>query len=39
MLTFYNGSDSVEKQIHHIIGKIFMQFGIAYDKFSAWEGR
>ena len=38
MLTFYNGSDSVEKQIHHIIGKIFMQFGIVYEKFTAWKG-
>ncbi|MDR2006310.1 MAG: UbiX family flavin prenyltransferase [Acidaminococcales bacterium] len=38
MLTFYNGANSVEKQVQHIIGKIFMQFGIVYDKFTAWEG-
>jgi 4-hydroxy-3-polyprenylbenzoate decarboxylase len=38
MLTFCNGSDSVDKQINHIIGKIFMQFGIGYDKFMAWKG-
>lgn len=38
LLTFYNGSNSVEKQIHHIIGKILMQFGVAYKEFIAWEG-
>lgn len=38
MLTFYNGSDSLEQQIDHIIGKILMQFGIEYKKFVAWRG-
>ncbi|MDD4721345.1 MAG: UbiX family flavin prenyltransferase [Acidaminococcaceae bacterium] len=38
MLTFYNGSNSVEKQINHIIGKVLMQFGIDYEKFIAWKG-
>lgn len=38
MLTFYNGSNSIEKQIHHIIGKILMQFGINYTEFVAWTG-
>jgi 4-hydroxy-3-polyprenylbenzoate decarboxylase len=38
MLTFYNGADSVDKQIHHIIGKILMQFGIEYEKFKTWQG-
>lgn len=38
MLTFYNGSNSIEKQLNHIIGKILRQFGIHYDKFVAWEG-
>ncbi len=38
MLTFYNGSNSVEKQVQHIIGKILMQFGIEYQRFVAWEG-
>lgn len=38
LLTFYNGSNSVEKQIHHIIGKILMQFGVDYKEFVAWEG-
>ncbi|WP_019554969.1 UbiX family flavin prenyltransferase [Propionispira raffinosivorans] len=38
LLTFYNGSNSVEKQIHHIIGKILMQFDIDYKEFVAWEG-
>lgn len=38
LLTFYNGSNTVEKQIHHIIGKILMQFGIDYKEFTAWTG-
>lgn len=38
LLTFYNGSNSVEKQIHHIIGKILMQFSVDYKEFVAWEG-
>lgn len=38
MLTFYNGSDSLEQQIDHIIGKVLMQFGIEYKKFVAWRG-
>ncbi len=39
MLTFYNGSNTVEKQIHHIIGKVLMQFGIDFEKFVPWEGK
>lgn len=39
MLTFYNGSNSIEKQLNHIIGKILRQFGIPYDKFVAWPGK
>lgn len=38
VLTFYNGAQSVEKQIQHIIGKILMQFGIDYKEFVPWEG-
>jgi 4-hydroxy-3-polyprenylbenzoate decarboxylase len=38
MLTFYNNSDSVERQIDHIIGKILMQFGIKHKKFVPWKG-
>lgn len=38
MLTFYNGADSLEKQMQHIIGKILLQFGIAYEKFVPWKG-
>lgn len=37
MLTFYNGSNSLEQQIDHIIGKILMQFGIEYKKFVSWQ--
>jgi 4-hydroxy-3-polyprenylbenzoate decarboxylase len=39
MLTFYNGLDTIQKQIDHIIGKIFMQFGIEYKHFSVWRGQ
>ncbi|MFV0617888.1 UbiX family flavin prenyltransferase [Megasphaera sp. WILCCON 0056] len=39
VLTFYNGADSVEKQIQHIIGKILMQFHIDYEPFVPWTGR
>jgi 4-hydroxy-3-polyprenylbenzoate decarboxylase len=39
MLTFYNDSNSVDKQINHIIGKVLMQFGIDYKNFVPWEGR
>ncbi|MDR3353756.1 MAG: UbiX family flavin prenyltransferase [Synergistaceae bacterium] len=38
MLTFYNDSNSVDKQINHIIGKILMQFGIDHKDFKPWEG-
>ena len=38
VLTFYNGADSIEKQIRHIIGKILLQFGIAYEHFRPWTG-
>jgi 4-hydroxy-3-polyprenylbenzoate decarboxylase len=39
MLTFYNDSNSVDKQINHIIGKVLMQFGIDHKDFKPWEGR
>lgn len=38
MLTFYGGADTVEKQIDHIIGKIFLQFGLSYKKNTSWNG-
>ncbi len=38
MLTFYNDSKTLENQIDHLIGKIFMQFGWHYDKFMPWGG-
>ena len=39
LLTFYNGADTLQKQTDHIIGKIFMQFGIDYSKFVSWKGQ
>lgn len=38
VLTFYNGSKTVEDQINHIVGKILLQFGITYEKFVPWTG-
>ena len=38
MLTFYGGADTVGKQIDHIIGKIFLQFGLAYKNSTSWNG-
>lgn len=38
LLTFYNNSNSVEKQVQHIIGKVLMQFGIDYKEFVPWKG-
>ncbi len=38
MLTFYSGAGTVEEQIHHIIGKLLLQFGIPYDQFIPWQG-
>ena len=37
MLTFYNGAQTVEDQIHHIIGKILLQFGLPYSRMKPWE--
>ncbi len=38
MLTFYGGANTVEKQIDHIIGKIFLQFGLSYKNGTSWDG-
>lgn len=38
VLTFYNNSDTVEKQIAHIVGKVLMQFGIDHKPFVPWTG-
>lgn len=38
MLTFYNNSDTVDKQVQHVIGKVLMQFGIQHKQFIAWKG-
>jgi 4-hydroxy-3-polyprenylbenzoate decarboxylase len=39
LLTFYNGADTLQKQLEHIIGKILMQFGIDYKEFVSWKGK
>lgn len=38
VLTFYNGCKTTADQVDHVVGKILMQFGLAYDRFKPWEG-
>ena len=38
MLTFYNKPQTLEDQVHHIIGKILMQFDLHHEEFRPWEG-
>jgi 4-hydroxy-3-polyprenylbenzoate decarboxylase len=38
MLTFYNGPQTTEDHIQHVIGKVLMQFGLEHSKFKPWEG-
>jgi 4-hydroxy-3-polyprenylbenzoate decarboxylase len=38
MLTFYHHPQTVEDLIHHLIGKILMQFGLDDAEFRAWQG-
>ena len=38
VLTFYNNPRTLEDQIHHIIGKILLQFRISYEHFVPWTG-
>ena len=38
MLTFYNGSKSVDDMINHALGKALMQFGIVLPGFQSWRG-
>lgn len=37
MLSFYSGQTTVEDQIHHIVGKVLMQFGVEYENFHPWK--
>jgi 4-hydroxy-3-polyprenylbenzoate decarboxylase len=38
MLTFYNGANSIQRQIDHIIGKVLVQFDINTPDFVPWSG-
>lgn len=38
VLTFYNGAQTVQQQIDHVVGKVLLQFGIEYDNFVPWKG-
>lgn len=37
VLSFYNGPQSVEDMVCHIVGKILARFGIAYSSFKPWN--
>lgn len=37
VLTFYNGADTLEKQVRHILGKILVQFGLQLEGFCPWD--
>lgn len=39
VLTFYNNPKTIEDHIHHIVGKILLQFGIESEEFKPWEGK
>lgn len=38
MLTFYNGCETTDQQVDHVVGKALMQFGIQYQQFRPWQG-
>ena len=38
MLTFYNGADTLQKQMEHIIGKVLLQFQLSSGHFVPWSG-
>lgn len=38
MLTFYNEPRTLDDQIHHVIGKILMQFDLDHNQFIPWMG-
>ena len=38
MLTFYHGTDSIEAQITHTVGKVLQPFGIIPDGYVPWTG-
>ncbi len=37
MLTFYSGTESLDEQIDHAVGKILLQFGVVPKNFKQWE--
>lgn len=38
VLTFYNGLNTVDEQIDHLVGKILRQFGLKHEGFRPWAG-
>lgn len=38
MLTFYNGADTLLKQVDHVIGKVLLQFNLSSSSFVPWGG-
>ena len=38
MLTFYNGAQTLQEQVDHVVGKVLLQFHIEYKRFVPWTG-
>lgn len=38
MLTFYNGAQTLQEQVDHVVGKVLLQFHMEYRRFVPWTG-
>lgn len=38
MLTFYNGAQTLQEQVDHVVGKVLLQFHMEYKRFVPWAG-
>ena len=38
MLTFYNGAQTLQEQVDHVVGKVLLQFHMEYKRFVPWRG-
>lgn len=39
MLTFYNGAQTLQAQVEHVVGKVLLQFHMEYQRFVSWKGQ
>lgn len=39
MLTFYNGAQTLQEQVDHVVGKVLLQFHMEYRRFVPWTGQ